>query len=81
MLASPLNAEVNVFFQIVWYTTTLFIFSIPMIVFVLTIIIISALFREGHLNFDWQSLPFVIRFMTGYFRYAAGDAATSLTTS
>jgi hypothetical protein len=66
MLTSPLNAEVNLFFQIVWYATTLFIFSIPIIVCVLTIadqLDISALFRGGRLNFDWQSPPFIIRFM------------------
>ena len=65
MLTSPLNAEVNLFFQIVWYATTLFVFSIPIVVCVLTIadqLDISAFFRGGHLNFDWQSPPFIIRF-------------------
>jgi hypothetical protein len=65
MLTSPLNIEVGLFFQIVWYATAVFIFSIPIIVCVLTIadqLDVSAFFRGGHLIFDWRSSPFITRF-------------------
>jgi len=65
MLSSPRNAEVSLFFQSVWYAMALFIFSIPIIVCVLTIadqLDIIAFFGDGQLRFDRQSWLFVSRF-------------------